>query len=169
MSCEAAKRGNCTRPAASIRRSPGTGATGRWETPANAEDAQDANYPAQLLIGNTSARLTPRSRMWAQKPAESGQPPPAGGPDTADRNAELVRYLGVGGWRVGHEQLEQHRIPTREHELRPGASLRSACQARCSPPAPAAPHEPYHGVASDPVHSAEQTAVIRLGELAAGE
>jgi hypothetical protein len=41
---------------------------------------------------------------------ETGQAAAAGGADAADRQPELIGYLGVGSGRIGHEQLE-HPLP----------------------------------------------------------
>ena len=42
-----------------------------------------------------------------QEDAEPGQAPAAGGPDTAYRQVELIRYFGIGSRRIGHQHLEQ--------------------------------------------------------------
>src|SRR5690349_10543030 len=48
-----------------------------------------------------------RSSGGLEQDAESGQTAAAGGADAANRQPELVRYLGVGGRRVGHEHFHQ--------------------------------------------------------------
>src|SRR5215469_12530928 len=42
-----------------------------------------------------------------QQAAQPLQAPPTGGSDAPDRQAQLVGYLRVGSWRIGHEQLDQ--------------------------------------------------------------
>ena len=67
-------------------------AGGRW-----VEDARDA-----LWLLTRSAR----GSGGLQQHAQPGQASSAGRPDAAHRKPQLVGDVGVGRWRVGHEQFQ---------------------------------------------------------------
>ena len=52
-------------------------------------------------------RQVPFGSGGLQKYAQLSQASPSGGTDAAYRQSELIGYLGVGSWRVSHEQFEE--------------------------------------------------------------